>query len=201
MLEQKGLFSFRSSALEEISAFSDVREPTLGLSTDDLRELVCLTAAEFALLPIFAQPPASVLPVEEPLGVERMQARLALAKTNCLYIEWCVEAAATRQLALPDVTAFSGDVAKLEALGVPSQDPPREIGRVAEVVDQLERGHREAQDSRARSIGDSGVLRLQGFLWAIKLSLGQRTLVLQQAVEDSYGVFELDMPVGGVVGV
>jgi hypothetical protein len=201
LLEEKGLFTFRSSAVDEISSFFEMREPTLGLSTDDLRELVLLTAAEFALLPVFDQPPASLLPIEEPLPVERLHARLALAKTDCLYIEHCFEAAAMRQLTLPDVTAFSGDVAKLEALGVSSADPPRELRGVADVVDQLERGHREARDSRAQSIGDSGVVRLQGFLWALKLSLGERGLALDQALEESYGVFQLDMPVGGVIGV
>lgn len=59
LLEQKGLFIFDSPAADEISGFQEVREPALGLSNERLRELLCLTAAEFALLPIFDQPPAS----------------------------------------------------------------------------------------------------------------------------------------------
>ena len=199
LLEERRLFTFGSGARQEISrSFADLGvhlEP----NAQFLHELTYLSAAEFALTPIFERP-RTVLPVSEPLEVSELDARLALAKTNCLYVEWgCkqfqVEA---RPLSPLDVVLFTGDVAKLAAVGLEPREPVSDIGALADAVTKVEHQYREAPTDLARRTGESGVLRLQGFIWALKLSLAME-LSLQQAVDESYQAFSLDQPVGGSV--
>lgn len=193
LLAERGLFAFDGGAHEEISHFFEEggRQPGYEI----LLHLAFLTAAEFALTPILSYPRA-VLPAREPISVDAAAARLALAKANCIVIEYCGERVQAGSLTLPDVSAFGGDIAKLEAVGLSSAEPPTEIGDAARAVDALEHAHRQAPTKFAQELGESGVLRLQGFLWAIKLSLPHRDVA--QAVADSYDAFELSRPVGGL---
>lgn len=199
LLEERQLFTFDPGARHEISVSFAALEVHLEPNAQLLHELTYLTAAEFGLIPIFDQP-RSVLPVSQPLQVSELHAHLALAKTNCLYIEWSckrfqIEA---RQLSPSDVAAFTADVAKLEAVGIPSREPLSEIAQLADAVTTIEHQYRQAPTDLARRTGESGVLRLQGFLWALKLSLPTE-VPLQQAAHDSYEAFSLDQPVGGSV--
>lgn len=158
-----------------------------------IQELVCLTAAEFALAPavVDARP---MLPMQEPIAVSEDNARLALMKSNCNPIFCMTSVIRERHLTLADVVAYGSDVAKLEAAGLSNHAPPTEIGDVARAVDDLERAHREVPSAVAQAIGTSGVLRVQGFLWAVKLSLSHRDVA--DAIDDAYEAFELSEPVG-----
>jgi hypothetical protein len=195
LLEERGLFAFTPAAHDELGQFFD--DPAIASrSTPLLRELVHLTAAEYALVPILVEP-RSVLPVAEPFTVDTGPARVALVKANCVIIEYhTARVREYEQLTLADVTAFSGDLSKLETVGLSSQNPPTEIGDVARAVDELERLHLAEPSEIARAIGESGVLRLQGFLWAVKLSLPRQDI--GDAVTDAFDAFELSKPVGGV---
>lgn len=193
LLEARALFEFTPEAQEEVSSFFLNRADT-DRGDGFLPELTYLTAAEFALSPILIYPRV-VLPVPEPIPVDVPSVRLALAKANCMFIEFCSERMQDGSLRLPDVTAFGGDIAKLEAIGVSPDEPPTEIGDLARAVDALEHAHRQAATDFAQQVGESGVLRLQGFLWAVKLSLPRRDPA--RAVADSYDAFELSQPVAG----
>jgi hypothetical protein len=199
-LARYGLFSFHERPVEEIGQFFEERGHSVELEAQQvnsmLHDLVMLTAAEFALDTVLSRP-REILPVQEPIQVDTRAGRLAMTKANCVSVNWCVKL--TREdpaLTLYDVTAFSSDVAKLVALDVSPTEPPEEIGDIARAVDAIERGHRESPSSYARAVGDSGVLRLQGFLWSVKLSLPRGEV--GQAVDDAYEAFELMHPVGGV---
>lgn len=199
LLEERRLFTFSPGARQVIFAsFADLAVHLEG-NAQFLHELTYLSAAELSLIPIFERP-RTVLPVSEALEVSELDARLALAKTNCLYVEWVckrfqIEA---RPLSPLDVALFTGDVAKLEAVGLEPREPLSDIGTLADAITTIEHQYREAPTDLARRTGDSGVLRLQGFLWALKLSLSTE-LSLQQAIDDSYAAFSLDQPVGGSV--
>ena len=195
LLEERGLFAFTPAANDELARFFD-DPPVAERSNPMLRELAYLTAAEYALTPVLVEP-RDVLPVAEPFAVDADVARVALVKGNCVIIEYhTARVREEERLTLVDVTAFSGDVSKLETVGLSSYDPPTEIGDVARAVDELERLHREEPSEVARAIAESGVLRLQGFLWAVKLSLPRQDL--GEAVADAFDAFELSQPVGGV---
>lgn len=190
LMEERGIFVFDPSAVQEISTWFDSLP-----AAEITRELVCLTAAELAVMR-FASYPGSVLPLNKPVLVTHEEALLALLKTDCNPIV-CISGADERPLTLNDITAFSSDVAKLAALGLSIEEPPDEIGEIARAVDELERMHRAAPPGRAQVFADSGVLRLQGFLWSVKLSLPRGDL--DQAVDDAYEALELSRPVGGTL--
>jgi hypothetical protein len=196
LLYESGLFAFGDSALSEVESWF---EPLGGVVPDRGRveELVCLTAAEYSLVPHF-QADGSLLPVRERIGVGKEEARTSLLKANCNPI-FCLTDLAEKRPSLADVTAFSADVSKLVSVGASIEEPSLEIGDVARHVDALERAHRESPVAGGRRFADTGVLRLQGFLWAVKLSLW--TGDLGQAVRDAYEAFELEEPVGGVASV
>lgn len=183
-LEAAGLFRFEPSARRQLANFVDV-------SGADVGDLTALTAAEFALAPLFAAAPP-ILPVTRPIPVEGDAAAAAELKANCQNILLC----APSSLTLVDVTAFSGDVSKLRLVGMSPDSAPAEIGDVARAVDDLESRHRDSPSELSRRFGASGILRLQGFLWAVKLSLG--TADLGQAVADAYEAFELNAPATGL---
>jgi hypothetical protein len=194
LLKERGLFVFDDSASSEIAAWF----ASLGDVPDSgsVEELVCLTAAEYSLIPHF-QAAESVLPLQEPIRVGEGEALLGLLKTNCNPI-FCLMDLAERRPSLADVTAFSADIAKLVSVGMALDETPEEIGDIARRVDDLERAHRDSPAAGGRRFADSGVLRLQGFLWAVKLSLW-RGGDLGEAMGAAYEAFELAEPVGGVV--
>lgn len=203
LLEDRGLFTFDNEAVAEVTrAFYDLDVPADAMLGERpagaaFQELALLTAAELALAPILVEP-RRILPVgdHEPIQVPASAARIALHKADCVNIYYCVGRKAERGLTLPDVTAFGGDVSKLAMVGVPVEEPPREIGDIARAVDDVQRLHLESPSELVRRVGESGVLRLQGFLWAIKLSLPGGA-ELAQVVGDSYEALELEEPVAG----
>ena len=191
LLSERGLFEFDPVAVYEIShGFQPVDHPDGPI----VEELVALTAAEYALAPLFGLS-RPVLPVERPFRVGHGDALLALLKTDC-GLTFCLDRLAeVKRLTLADITAFSSDIAKLDAVGVSIEQPPDEIGDIARAVDALESAHRKSPVVRGQRFGTSGFLRLQGFLWAVKLSVPAGNL--EQAIGNAYEAFELTSPVWG----
>jgi hypothetical protein len=197
-LEAKGMFVFTATASTYVSDFFSELAANVAAFDENphaqiVQELVCLTAAEFALAPalVDARP---ILPIQEPTVVSDADIRLAVMKSNCNPI-FCLEAVIRdRPLTLADIAAYGSDVAKLEAVGLSNREPPTEIGDVARAVDEVEQAYRQVPSGAAQAIGNSGVLRVQGFLWAVKLSLPHRDVV--NAIDDAYEAFELSEPVG-----
>jgi hypothetical protein len=194
-LDRLGLFQFDSQVIDEIGEFPAKIEEEDRVAM--LRELTFLTAAEFALEEIIAWP-RDALPVHDPIQVDVRAGRLAMAKSNCRSVVWScfgiLQPAA--RLTMHDVTAFSSDVAKLVQLGISPDEPPDAVSELADAVYKLEDGHMNHPSDYARALGESGVLRLQGFLWAVKLALPGGDM--QEATDGAYEVFRLTEPAGRV---
>jgi hypothetical protein len=192
-LAQRGLFAFDDAARETIEhCFAQLGDRA---EASVMPELVALTAAEFALEPLIAEP-TPILPVPQPIPVSARDAALAVVKANCNPI-FCFPEAQGQPFTLPDVAAFGADVAKLAAVGISVIEPSTEIGDIARAVDRLELEHRGSDVTSAQRLGESGVLRLQGFLWAVKLSLPERPV--PEAMDAAFEAFELTEPVSGAL--
>jgi hypothetical protein len=202
LLHRRGLFTFAEAGLGVLDAFF---EETLALhQTADpmvelMPELVCLTAAEYALEPLIATG-RNVRPGADPIPVDADRVTLALVKadTNLLRC-WSPVGRPPPERRKPsftiaDVTAFSGDAAKLAAIGALElmQGDDVMAGTHAAVV-ALEEAHRNAGSALATAIAESGVLSLQGLLWAVKLAL-PRTDV-EDAIDRALRTFGVALPV------
>jgi hypothetical protein len=195
LLRERGLFAFDPPAEGEIAhEFEQIA--TQGQPVDPLlEELVCLTAAEYSLIRWMSYR-GQVLPMQRPIQVEHGDAVLGFLKANCNpMFPFCFEQIEREsRLTLADITAFSSDAAKLSRMEV-QEVPELEdiIGDLSRAVDRIETGHRESPSPRAQALGDSGVLRLQGFLWAVKASLPRAELA--QTMAEAHEAFELTQPV------
>lgn len=196
LLSERGLFAFDPYALEEIAlGFGEISDFGAEV-TPVIEELVHLTAAEFALgrlLPLRG----ALLPLGRPLQVEHRDAVAAFLKTNCNPV-FCLTEITHRELEPTDLMAFGSDVSKLRWARADLAEPARTdaIGSLARVVDFLERQHREGPTTRGRDFAGTGILRLQGFLWAVKATLPEANM--RESVAAAYDAFELAQPVGGV---
>jgi hypothetical protein len=126
--------------------------------------MLLLTAAEFALLPLYLMPQSLVLPLSNPMSVPGWAALAAVVKGSC-------------SLARPyhpdqeSLVTFPGDAQKLvqsepgQRLLSPSylQEPDWN-----DLSDDLQSQHRLAGTSIGHAIADSGVLKLQTLVWAAK---------------------------------
>jgi hypothetical protein len=191
VLAERGLFRFDDDARATIDDFAREMRPVASwheraLTPELTTELLALTAAEYALVPKLERL-EQVVPVREPITVRCSAAILSVLKCNCASIEWCA-----RSLMLSDITAFSGDISKLSSVEAFGGEMPDAIGDVARAVDRLERAHAEAPAELSQRLAASGILRLQGFLWAMKLVLPQQDIA--EAAAGAYEAFELDAP-------
>jgi hypothetical protein len=195
LLRERGLFVFDPPAIGEIATEFE-RIAAVGTPVDPLlEELVCLTAAEYSLSRWVGYR-GQVLPLQRPIQVEHHDAVLGFLKANCNpMFPFCFEQIEREgRLTLADITAFSSDAAKLSRMDV-QEAPGLEdlIGDVSRAVDRIEAGHRGSPSPRAQALGDSGVLRLQGFLWAVKASLPRGELA--QTMAEAHEAFDLTQPV------
>jgi hypothetical protein len=189
-LERRDIFRFDPAAnaviddclerLGETERWAEQR----GAAAAYLPELIALTAAEYALSPWLTGREGRPV-TQAPVTVDGDAAALSVTKCDCTSIYWC----RSESLTLFDVTAFSGDVSKLVTLGVPAADPPAGVGELLRVVHELEQAHLESPVEAARRLAELGVLRVQGFLWTVKLALPQLDVV--DAIDRAYSAFEL----------
>jgi hypothetical protein len=191
VLRDRGLFVYDESAVDEIEREFD-RVEVSGQTVDPLlKELVCLTAAEYSLIRWISYP-SHLLPVQRPLQVVHADAVLGFLKANCNPMFCFEQIEGGDRLSLADITAFSSDVVKLGRAEVHAMpDLENVIGDLARAVDEIELRHRESPSPRARALGESGVLRLQGFLWAVKASLPERDL--WRVMDEAHDAFDLNV--------
>jgi hypothetical protein len=195
LLRDRNLFAFDEAAAEEITREFAQVEAQGGEVDPLLVELVCLTAAEYSLarwMPYQGR----LVPLQNPIQVEHRDAVLGFLKADCNpMFPFCFDwHDGDGLLNLADMTAFSSDVAKLARLELRvAPDLDDTIGDLARAVDTLEAGHLESPSPRARALGASGILRLQGFLWAVKASLPRNDL--EHSVAAAQEAFELTQPV------
>jgi hypothetical protein len=181
-LSERRLFRFDSLALEVIEECVRALESE-GLDTRRLRfigDLVHLSAAEFSLIPSISTPNENLLPLSEPLLVEDWAARLAILKTDCSPDWGCYEESVNEgTLPLWDLTLFSSDVSKMVA-------EEQESGRMTELdlyrhVRTIESKCVESHVPIASAFGRSGVMRVQGLIWRLKLGLAKQENLVEVA--------------------
>jgi hypothetical protein len=194
LLRAYGLFAFDEPALSALDRFyAELEQLGVAVGQDPhgalLPELVSLTAAEYALASAIAAP-QTLAPIGEPIPVEEGHVRLSLVKANTnLQFCWPIDPV-RRPLTLADITAFSGDLAKLAALGVHEIEPGEgAVQQVRAAVGKLTEAHLGAPSPLAVELATSGVLDRQGFLWAVKLSLPQGDV--RGAMREAMKAFEL----------
>jgi hypothetical protein len=192
ILERHGLFRFHADerTLEELLSGSSNAgfDPTL-------RDYLALSAAELSLVSLLVDP-RPALPVSESIAVDRDALVLAAAKANCASLEYpCWDPS---RLAPSDVTVFAGDVTKLATVGLTWEGGSLpSTNDFAEAVERLEGAHRSAGTYFSRALAESGVLRLQGFLWAVKARLAEGDL--ENCVAECYEAFQLHASAGGAL--
>ncbi|MBV9381246.1 MAG: hypothetical protein JOY82_04765 [Streptosporangiaceae bacterium] len=172
-LRRAGIAEYMPSAVHEVEGFVSRQERRFPSEDPVLfsRGLVLtyLSAAEFALLPAFAEPTQAVIPPAAPLSVGEDHARLAILKSDCP-ISFPVHP--KEQGALPwDVMVFGGDVSKTAILLPDWQRMTEGPAVLYDLVGRLEGMHRESESTLARDVVESGAIRVQGLLWRVKLTV------------------------------
>lgn len=186
LLAERNLFEFDRLALAELTRGFD----ELSAGDETTLELICLSAAELSLARLFPYQD-KLLPLKRPLHVHADDALAAFLKTNCNIL--CLDSEA--RLDIADVTSFSGDISKLTLAGLQEiPEPVDAIAAFAHAADELERLHVRSPSVRAQALANSGVIRLQAFLWAVKSAMVE--LPLEDAVADGFEAFELSQPHG-----
>lgn len=186
LLEERGWFRFAHDAESAIRGLLD--DDSLRLS------IAALSAAEFSLGIFFDEPSLRITSGLEralPIYVYEPTGSLGVAKSDCTITGGCFEAPPRESVPLWDVTVFSADVCKLRAAGVPESVAAFDA---APMVRTLETAHYRP-GGYARAIADSGLLRLQGLLWHLKLSV-----LTGHDVEDALDSYVREMEMGQFTG-
>jgi hypothetical protein len=199
-LSDRGFFTFNDDVVSPIHQFIEDLEGSLSLTLGDVDEwgqaLLYLNAAEFALLPALIRPPNQPLvPIREPIPVGREAALLAITKSDCMCLNWPNHTSRIREgkpTPLWEVTAFAADVSKLAAVDIAPEDPITDIAQLSDAVGRLERAHSASGNRLAQQVAEAGVLKIQGFLWSVKISL--LTMDASEAVRTAANEFEITAP-------
>lgn len=193
-LESRNLFRFSPEVGRTIEPFVEATTaafPNLDPAyLTQVREQTHLAAAEFALLPGLTEPGAIKVAVD-PVEVDQAHAALAILKWDCQLITGCFE---TEDFGPADLTVFSGDTSKFDAL---DGDWPRLISDPQELhnfVRTLEAAHEQHQAPLVNAVAGSGVLRLQGLIWRLRLTVAGAPGYpgpLEAALDDSRRALDL----------
>jgi hypothetical protein len=148
-------------------------ESVLGRPEDEgarsAHDVLQLTASEFALLPAFLSPLWFSLPMRSRITVSGFAGMAAVVKGSC---------SLTRPLhyGLRNLATFSGDADKLAAIrdrseGDPSLDSWNSEASWPAIIKTLEEDHASSGGPLAEAVAASGLLRVQGLVWAAKHTL------------------------------
>jgi hypothetical protein len=194
-LESRGLFRFEpevAQVVEELVEATSTAVTNLDPAyLTQVRELTHLAAAEFALIPALVNPGVVKLAVE-PVQVDQAAVSLAVLKWDCQLLTGC--ARLQPETFSPDeLTVFSGDTSRFNAL---VGDWPRlaaDPGELHNFVRALESAHERHRAPFVNAVAESGVLRVQGLLWRLRLTVaGQPGYQgpLEAALDDSRRALE-----------
>jgi len=172
-LGRAGIADYQDSAAREVASFINDQQRTYPSQESGVfsleRELILLSAAEFALAPALTQPTEAAIPPNSPLQVTEDHARLAILKYDCPLS--FPEHLRTEIVRPWDVMVFGGDISKTE-LVLPDWNRINEGPHIVfDLVGQLEAMHMASGSQLAQQVVESGAIRVQGLLWRMKLSL------------------------------
>lgn len=177
-LQEAQIFQFSPEARQEIREFfyqeSFQEERLTDLVREQASALAHLHAAEYSLMPAFAQPGSMPLPPVNAVPVTRSSARLAILKGDCSLIIWTHAGhQGIEPLSAADLTVFSGDASKLGRLAPGWAAEARNLDSWRTYGAQLAQVHRAAEWMPGLEVAESGVLQLQMLLWSLKLAVAQ----------------------------
>jgi hypothetical protein len=180
LLESTERFQFSAEARREIDSFFEdhiAERYKHGLVLEQSRALVYLSAAEYSLLPYFANPGNLPLAPAEVIAVSAGDARLALLKGSCTLAIWQHAPQDRVQLkSFSDLTVFGGDASKLtRATNIEPLDQTLSLPQIHEYVGHLSSVHTQSSWPPAVEVARSGAIERQGFLWALKAAVVQHT--------------------------
>jgi hypothetical protein len=173
-LERERLFFLSEEARSEIDAFfygpAQSQHHIGDLAVEQGRALSYLHAAEFALSPAFADPGAFAMPPNNVIEVPVGAARLGLLKGNCSLIFWthAPDGSAIQSLTAPDLAVFGGDISKMQRLQPESAQFTPQNDTLHSLASQFQYLHDATGWEPAIRVAESGALRLQVLLWALK---------------------------------
>ena len=195
LLEQSGLFLFDSAETRVVRDFaSSTRLQQLGLELDpgsvtQTSDLLHLAAAEYAVGRSCAEAGLGVSPPQRsaPVYVTEADAVLGVLKYNCNLIDGCAARLAS-DFRPDDFSVFASDVRRLESFNLSWTAVTQDRQQLYYYVSQLERVHFSQGYSVASAAASTGLIRLQGVLWAMRLAImGQPDYVtgLEQVLRDA----------------
>jgi len=192
VLEARELFIFHPEIRGEVSAYVDSVESVLP-ETDpaqlsQLTELVHIAAAEFSLTPVLTDPTSDVpLPPRGPIQVAPQFARLAVLKYDCTLGTICLHNSPS-DYGPSDLTVFSGDTSRFIALEGDWNELTENPAVLQSYVLRIQQVHEEHPSQLVRDVAASGVMRLQGLLWRLRLTVMRQPgylMSLEQSVDES----------------
>jgi hypothetical protein len=195
-LESRNLFRFEPDVAQVIETFVGATNAAYTnldpAYLTQVREQTHLAAAEFALIPALVEPGAVQL-ATEPVQVDGADAALAALKWDCQLLTGCLQLR-PETFGPDELTVFSGDTSRFNAL---MGDWPKLAADPAELhnfVLTMERAHAQHQAPLVNAVAESGVLRMQGLLWRLRLTvagLPGYSGSLEAALDDSRKALDL----------
>ncbi|WP_189272429.1 hypothetical protein [Kitasatospora griseola] len=177
-LQRAGLFAFSSTAVEEVDEFCRswlAHDFEVSSKLQGVRELALISAAEFSLAPAFLDP----LAVRPPYEVSRDDATIALLKSDTnmiipVHLKGDPDQGLESLVSRNDISVFSADIAKLQLLA-PGwwEEVNHDHDRVWECIEDLQYAHRTCPWIPARMVAASPLLKIQGLLWLLRLTISR----------------------------
>jgi hypothetical protein len=193
-LESRNLFRFSPEVGRAIEPFVEATEaafPNLDPAyLTRVREQTHLAAAEFALLPGLTEPGAISVAVD-PVEVDQADAAMAILKWDCQLITGCPT---VESFGPADLTVFSGDSSKFDALRGDWPGLTADPEELHSFVRTLEAAHERHRAPLVNAVAGSGVLRLQGLIWRLRLTVAGMPGYpgpLEAALDDSRRALDL----------
>lgn len=195
-LESRNLFRFKpevAQVIEELIRATDAAVPNLDPAyLTQVRELTHLAAAEFALIPALVEPGVVKLAVD-PVQVDRAAAGLAVLKWDCQLLTGCL-ALQSHTFGPNELTVFSADTSRFNTLAGDWSRLAADPRELHNFVRALERSHARHRAPLVNAVAESGVLRVQGLLWRLRLTVAALPGYpgpLEAALDDSRAALEI----------
>ena len=169
IIEQRGIFNFSQAQLIADGHFDQYRNATENVGLVEFtRDIVYLSAAEYALLTTVVNAGgAHLLPMQAPVTVGPDAFAATIIKADCGGLDYHSPKNHEDSVRLWDIALFGGDMSKIELI----YGDRLRLDQVENMIVDLEERFSDSETTIGRTIGASGMLRVQGVLWKAKLAL------------------------------
>ncbi|WP_435610819.1 hypothetical protein [Streptomyces sp. C10-9-1] len=164
-LAHERLFDYSPDALSIVDEFLGSWGDEVEIDLIKAKNFILLAAAEYALIPFIQSGK-----YDRPVSVQRGDALLAVLKCDTTPM---LPVHRHREMSAVDLSVFSSDIAKLDAIDSGWWEDlvgPESLWRF---VERLERAHSECPWMPLRDLSNSSLLRIQGLLWELRLTVAK----------------------------